>query len=94
MVPWNVALIAWLDDRMGIEAVGMAQGPARSGHLLSDDWSAVEAFAQREGFPQHWLVLRPESQDDPRMHKGIADWTGCGTASTPAKLRPATARSL
>lgn len=26
MVPWNVELIAWLDDRMGIE-VGMAQGP-------------------------------------------------------------------
>lgn len=48
MVPWNVELIAWLDDRMGIEVVGMAQGPARSGHLLSDDWSAVEAFAQRE----------------------------------------------
>ena len=24
MVPWNVALIAWLDDRMGIEVVGMA----------------------------------------------------------------------
>ena len=57
-------LIAWLDDRMGIEVVGMAQGPARSGHLLSDDWSAVEAFAQREGFPQHQLVLRPESQED------------------------------
>ncbi len=74
MVPWNVELIAWLDDRMGIEVVGMAQGPARSGHLLSDDWSAVEAFAQREGFPQHRLVLRPESQNDTRMHKSIADW--------------------
>ena len=48
MVPWNVELIAWLDDRMGIEVVGMAQGPARSEHLLSDDWCAVEAFAQRE----------------------------------------------
>lgn len=74
MVPWNVELIAWLDDRMGIEVVGMAQGPARSGHLLSDNWSAVEAFAQREGFPQQQLVMRPESQDDTRMHKGIADW--------------------
>jgi len=69
-----VELIAWLDDRMGIEVVGMAQGPARSGHLLNDDWSAVEAFAQRKGFPEHQLVLRPESQDDIRMHKGIADW--------------------
>ncbi len=59
MVPWNVELIAWLDDRLGIEGVGMAQGPARSAHLVSDDWSAVEAFAQREGFPQHQLVLRP-----------------------------------
>ena len=65
MVPWNVELIAWLDDRMGIEVVGMAQGPARSGHLLSDDWSAVAAFAQREGFPQHRLVLVSVSPQGP-----------------------------
>jgi hypothetical protein len=73
MFPWNVELLVWLDDRLGVEVVGMAQGAARSGHLQTGNWAKLEAFAAREGFPQHQLVLRPESADDPRIHKGIAD---------------------
>jgi hypothetical protein len=74
LFPWNVELLVWIDDRLGIEVVGMAQGPARSGHLLTGDWQAVESFAGQGAFPDHHLVLRPQSQDDPRIHKGIADW--------------------
>jgi len=74
MCTWNVELLVWIDDTLGIEVVGMAQGVARSGHLLTGDWAALEAFARREGFPQHQLVLRPDSEDDPRVHKDIADW--------------------
>lgn len=73
MLPWNLELLVWIDDKLGIEAVGIAQGAARSGHLQSGDWAEVEAFAAREGFPQHHLVLRPEGPDDLRIHKGIAD---------------------
>jgi hypothetical protein len=73
MFPWNVELLVWIDDRLGLEVVGMAQGAARSGHLQTGDWAEVEAFAAREGFPQHQLVLRPEGPDDLRIHKGIAD---------------------
>jgi len=73
MFPWNVELLVWIDDHLGIEVVGMAQGAARSGHLQTGDWAEVEDFAAREGFPQHQLVLRPEGPDDPRIHKGIAD---------------------
>lgn len=75
MFPWNVELLIWIDDELGIEVVGVAQGPGRSGHLLTGDWAALEAFATREGFPQHHLVLRPEHQDDPRIHKGLSDTT-------------------
>ena len=75
MVPWNVELLVWLDAELGIEVVGMAQGTARSGHIHSGQWHEIEAFAQREDFPHHQLVLRPESQDDSRIQKGIADWT-------------------
>lgn len=74
LFPWNVELLVWIDDRAGIEVVGMAQAAARSGHLLTGDWPALESFAGQQAFPQHRLVLRPESQDDPRIHKGIADW--------------------
>lgn len=76
MFPWNVEMLVWVDDRLGIEVVGMAQGPAQNDHLQTADWSALERFAQSEGFPSHHLVLRPQDQDDPRVIKGIADWAG------------------
>jgi hypothetical protein len=73
MFPWNVELLVWIDNTLGLEVVGMAQGAARSGHLQTGDWAEVEAFASRAGFPQHQLVLRPEGPDDLRIHKGIAN---------------------
>jgi len=73
MFPWNVELLVWLDDSLGIEVVSMAQGAARSAHLQSGDWVEVEAFAARIDFPSHQLILRPQNQHDPRIHKGIAD---------------------
>ena len=70
---WDVELLLWRDDELGIEVTGLAQGPARSGHIATVDLAELEAFAAREGFPEHHLVLRPAHEDDPRTHKGIAD---------------------
>lgn len=72
MFPWNVEMLVLIDDVLGIEVVGMAQGPARNGWLLTGSWQEAQAFAAREGFPEHHLVLRPEGQDDARIHKGIS----------------------
>lgn len=74
MFPWNIELLVWIDDEVGIEIVGIAQGVARSGHIQSGDWQAVADFAKQEGFPEHQLVLRPDKQNDSRIFKGIADW--------------------
>jgi len=74
MFPWNVELLIFLDDERGLEVVGVAQGKANFAHLLAADWAAAEAFAKQAGFPAHHLVLRPESEDDPRLRKGIAAW--------------------
>ena len=74
LMDWNVELLVWMDDQLGIEVVGMAQGAARSSHMLASTWGEVKAFAVREGFPQHQLVMRPEGQDDPRLHKGVTAW--------------------
>ena len=74
MFSWNIELLVLIDRRLGIEITGMAQGPGKSAHLLTGDWSALEAFARREGFPAHQLVLRPAHEDDPRVFKGISDW--------------------
>lgn len=74
MFTWNSEVLLLLDEKTGIEIVGQSQGPARFGHLLTADWAELESFAIREGFPEHHLILRPEHEEDPRIHKGIADW--------------------
>lgn len=80
LFPWNLELLVFVDDLLGIEAVGVAQGKAISSHRVAEDWAAVEAFARSVDFPSHQLVLRPEGQDDPRIRKGIADWPALETA--------------
>lgn len=75
MLAWNVELVVWIDDLVGIEVVGIAQGAARGGHIQSGDWQAVADFAEQVGFPEHHLVLRPDEQSDMRICKNIADWT-------------------
>ncbi len=74
MFPWNVEFLIWSDNERGLEVVGVAQGTANFSHLLVADWAAAEAFARRSGFPEHYLVVRPEGADDPRIRKGIAAW--------------------
>lgn len=74
LLSWNVELLLFIDDALGIEVCGVFQGPGGSAHLRADDWPAVEAFARKAGFPAQQLVLRPDDEHDPRLRKGIASW--------------------
>lgn len=80
MFPWNLELLIFIDDERGLEVVGQAQGKANFAHQLVADWAAAEAFAKHMGFPEHQVVMRPESEDDPRIRKGISSWTELETA--------------
>ncbi len=89
MFSWNVEMIVWIDDTLGIEVVGVASGKTSFSHLLTVNWEEAETFARAAGFPEHGLVVRPQHEDDPRIRKGIADWEtlreafrwACGEAS-------------
>jgi len=74
MLPWNVEILVWIDDELGLEVVGRAQGSGCQAHLRTDDWDAAEAFARRLGFPAQGLLLRPDHADDPRIHKDFDSW--------------------
>lgn len=80
LFPWNLELLVLIDDRLGTEVLAITQGPAANGHLLTDDWTELEAFASREGFPAQHLVMRPNNQDAPGIVKGIADWNQLRTS--------------
>lgn len=74
LVPWNVEVVIWIDDRRSLEVVGMAQGPADDRQSLLNSREALRTFATEAGFPAHGLVLRPEGPDDLRVHKNLATW--------------------
>lgn len=74
LFPWNVELLVFIDDERGIEVTAMAQQATRFAHLLTDDWEVAAQFASQAGFPEHHLVVRPQSQDDPRIEKDLTTW--------------------
>ena len=74
LIPWNIEVLVWIDDEHHIEIVGMAQGPARSQHRALRGLPELEKFACEAGFPEHHLILRPQSESDPRVQKGLYDW--------------------
>jgi len=92
MIPWNVEFLIFIDDERGLEVIGIAQGKANFGHVLAADWTAVEAFARQTGFPAHHLVVRPESENDPRIRKGITAWAGLEAAFAWAHAESGNAR--
>lgn len=74
LMPWNIEVLVWIDDEQQLDIVGMAQGPARSQHRALRWLPDLEKFAHEAGFPEHHLILRPQSETDLRMHKGLSDW--------------------
>ncbi len=74
LMPWNIEVVVWLDDEDQFEVIGIAQGPARSLYRALRKVADLEHFALEAGFPDHHLVVRPQSDKDPRMVKGLANW--------------------
>ncbi|MEW5922155.1 MAG: DUF6671 family protein [Bacillota bacterium] len=70
MLPWNVEMLVF-----GIEVVGCASGGKTNfSHRLTASWEEAKQFACGAGFPEHWLVIRPEGEAHPQIRKGIASW--------------------
>ena len=94
MLPWNVEVLVFIDDERGLELVGVAQGKSNHAHRLVADWPAAQDFARQAGFPRHHLIARPESENDPRLRKGIADWAELEAAFNWAKAQAANGQVL
>jgi len=74
ILPWNVELLVWIDDQLGIEIIGRSAGQTNFSHRLTSSWEEAEQFARSAGFPGHWLVVRPENEEHPLIKKGIHSW--------------------
>lgn len=72
LIPWNIEFVLFLDDERGLEIVGVAQGKSNFAHLVISHPDELEEFKARVGFPAHQLVVRPDSESDARILKGIS----------------------
>jgi hypothetical protein len=70
---WDIELVVLVDRVRGIEVVGRAHAAGLHVHGAVETREELAALAERAGFPQHGLVLRPNDERDPRATKGIRD---------------------
>ncbi|XXG30912.1 MAG: DUF6671 family protein [Ferrovum myxofaciens] len=70
MFSWNMEMIVWIDDTLGIEVVGVASGPASFSHRLTAKWEDAEEFARQAGFPEHPSGGAPARRRGPAYSQG------------------------
>ncbi|OQW71183.1 MAG: hypothetical protein BVN35_16930 [Proteobacteria bacterium ST_bin11] len=74
MLPYNLELLIWIDDRLDIEVVATASGVTNFSHQIVTDWQAAKSFAESAGFPEHYLIVRPGNEQHPEFRKGLSNW--------------------
>ncbi len=75
VVPWNREIVLLIDRRETLEIYGeCANTDTNYDHKLVANYEEVEEFANRIGFPDHWLVLRPDHDGHEFIIKGINSW--------------------
>jgi hypothetical protein len=86
----NLELVLLRDAGRGIEIVGRARAPGRHWHATFTTWQELENSAERFGFPEHGLVLRPVDESDPRLRKGVCSWESLNEAFAQAQAQSST----
>ena len=74
MLPYNLELLLWIDDRLGIEVVATASGRTNFAHKTVNNWEEAECFAKAAGFPEHYLIVRPSHEHHSAFRKGLSNW--------------------
>lgn len=74
MLPHNLELLVWIDDRLDIEIVATASGRTNFSHRTVKHWEDAESFAKTAGFPEHYLIVRPGDEHHPEFRKGLSNW--------------------
>lgn len=92
-LPWNLEIVLLVDDRENLEIFGeCANGETNYDHTLVSNFQEAESFARKAGFPDHYLVLRPDDDRHQSIVKGINSWewlreaVGWGLAGAAGKV--------
>lgn len=71
-IPWNVELILLYDKKENMEIFGIYEGAETNfSHLATTSYDEALKFAEKAGFPEHYLILRPENENSESIIKDI-----------------------
>ncbi len=71
-IPWNVELVLLHDKKENLEIFGTYEGAETNySHITTKSYDEVLKFAEKAGFPEHYLILRPENENSKLIIKDI-----------------------
>ena len=71
-IPWNVELVLLYDKKENMEIFGAYEGAETNySHLTTKSYEETFKFAEKVGFPEHYLILRPENENSKLIVKDI-----------------------
>ena len=77
---FNLEVITLVDRVRGLEITGALREVGHQASGTFETWDALADFAQKMKFPSHALVVRPNDENDPHIHKDLTDWDTLRTA--------------
>lgn len=93
-VPLNREIVLLLDAREGLEVCGEYAGTETNyAQTLVSGWEEAEQFARQAGFPDHYLVVRPDHELHEAVIKNITAWAGLRDALTRSLALSATGKA-
>lgn len=74
-IPWNHEIVLLYDRETGLEVKGIYDGPDTNfAHTYASNYDEVVKFAEKIGFPEHHLILRPDDEYSKDIFKDIDSW--------------------
>lgn len=74
-IPWHVELVLLYDKKEHFEIFGVYEGPDTNyAHTCVRSFEEVQGFAEKMGFPEHYLILRPDHSEHKWIIKDIDNY--------------------
>lgn len=71
-IPWNVELVLLYDKKNNLEIYGVHESADTNfNHKTVKNYDELLEFAKKIGFPEHYLILRPDSENSNEIIKDI-----------------------
>ena len=71
-IPWNIELVLLYDKKEKMEIYGIYEGSETNfGHLETNNFDDALKFAEKIGFPKHFLILRSDDEYSKNIIKDI-----------------------